>query len=124
MGQGKVDYQNLLRDQIHREKHIRWRTLRKIPDDGLTIQIFGYACHAIGPWFGYAKTNLREAPCSHCGQIDIFQHSEWTHVCPGYWDNQQLPCLADHACRGEPSMSAGLAVMWKSGDWTELPFRG
>lgn len=134
---GKIDYKNLWRDHQERTKRVRWRTLRlqpcvaaplyrealdsisRLPDGTLLVHIFGYNSHADGPWFGYTKAMLKDAPCCHCGQTNIFHQLTWTHICPGWYDGVRLPCQDDHACKGEPSMSAG-APMWRSEDWIEV----
>lgn len=124
MGAGKVDYDNLWKNAQYRAKHIRWRRLRCI-HNGAEIAMFGYPCHKDGPWFGYPSGSLVDANCAHCGQVGVFANggpyaapSEWAHVCPGHHNGKQLPCLEDHACRGEPSMAT--APMWRSADWIEI----
>ena len=122
MGAGKVDYKNLWKNMQERAKHIRWRKLVPRLDaaiDGAVIEMFGYACQSGGPWFGYPRNSLQDAPCSHCGQTGIFQHESWRHHCPGYLPGgKQCSLLEDHLCRGEPSMAA--APMWRAADYVEV----
>lgn len=116
MGAGKVDYENLWKNAQYRLRRIRWRLLRSA--NGVEVRMFGYACHAEGPWFGYPQGSLNDAVCAHCGQTGVFGGEDWYHICPGKHNGVTLPCLEDHSCRGEPSMSN--APMWKSSDWTEI----
>lgn len=125
MGAGKVDYKNLWKNMQDRAKHIRWRKLVPRLDmpvrsvEIATIEMFGYACAEGGPWFGYPRVSLIDAPCSHCGQTGIFQNESWRHHCSGRLPGGvQCPLLEDHLCRGEPSMAA--APMWKASDYVEV----
>lgn len=123
MGAGKVDYKNLHKNEVQRAKRIRWRVLRCL-SNGADIRMFGYSCNGSdGPWFGYPEGSLMDAPCVHCGQVGVFQgddESTWRHHCPGHYGGKTLPCLEDHLCRGEPSMSSGIVPMWRSDDFTEI----
>lgn len=125
MGAGKVDFKNLHKREVERSKRIRWRILRCFDNDAL-IRMFGYVCNGgQGPWFGYPEGSLQDAPCSHCGQVGVFDDKFGTedaprHFCPGHYDGKQLPCLEDHLCRGEPSMSYGGVPFWKTSDFEEI----
>lgn len=125
MGAGKVDYKNLHKNEEYRKKRIRWRTLR-CRDNGAEIEMFGYTCGPHGPWFGFPLNSLIDAPCVHCGQVGVFKgdnrkdETTWRHHCPGHYEGKQLPCLEDHLCRGEPSMSAGNCPMWRYSDFEEV----
>lgn len=124
MGAGKVDYENLWKNMQARKRHIRWRRLRLVtgasivPSENI-IEMFGYACHQNGPWFGYPKGSLQDAVCNHCGQTNIFQNESWRHHCPGHFPSGvQCPLLEDHLCRGEPSMAN--APMWSADHYEEV----
>lgn len=148
MGAGKVDYDNLWKNQQQRDKRIRWRTLRSQQTGGL-VAIYGYSVSTQpeGPWFGYTLADLESAPCVHCGQTGVFRPQSWVHECPGIYQGHRLPCSqgialvnAAHMCRGEPSMSyAGPAYdagdglsaratggpsLWRSEHWHELEVLG
>lgn len=112
MGAGKIDYSNLWRDMKNAQRKIGWRKL-VCRANGAVIMMYGYACHEQGPWFGYPKVDLKDVPCTHCGQTGIFQDEEnWRHHCPGGCD-----LIEDHLCRGEPNMYH--APMWRCADWYE-----
>jgi len=142
MGAGKVDFKNLWKDEVNRQKRIRWRTLKGY-HTGALVSIYGYLVQPGGPWFGYTLADLPGAPCVHCGQTGVFRPESWIHECPGFYDGHRLPCSdgiplgqTSHPCKGEPSMSYagpaydtsdGLSVrepggpcLWRSTDWFEV----
>ena len=122
-GVGQVDYDNLWQNAKNRSHPIRWRQLvSKAAPNSAPMIIFGYVCNnGKGPWFGYPKgESLRKVCCVHCGAIDIFHKEDWAHICPGVFQGVRLPCLEDHACRGQPSMSQGGCPMWLTKDWIEI----
>jgi len=126
MGAGKVDLKNLWKNAQNRSKPIRWRLL-KCKQNGAEIRMFGYACEIdrrdgkIPAWFGYPEGALVDAPCAHCGQVGMFATEEWTHQCPGHHAGKMLPCLGEHTCQGEPSMSWHGVPLWRGSELIEIP---
>lgn len=100
------------------EPAVRWRILEN--REGRRIRIYGYSAHAAtGPWFGYEREDLINAPCTHCGRSGVFGGKLESHWCPGNLGNDSagdsVPCPSNakgHDCKGEPSMSWHGAKQW------------
>lgn len=101
----------------------RWRTLKNV--DGQTRVIYGYKGGTAkeARWFGYTADELRRAPCTHCGRINVFDAIDpdfkYPHTCPGEYGGQTLPCKTEHACAGRPSMSWHGCPMYVGINWEE-----
>jgi len=101
----------------------RWRTLES--PDGQTRIIYGYkGGTATSPrWFGYTREELKQAPCTHCGRINVFDASDpdfaTPHICPADYGGQPLPCKERHPCTGRPSMSWHGCPMYVGVSWSE-----
>lgn len=131
---GQVNYDTV----GERPEFMRWRRLRHA-STGKSIEIYGYTVkQTLGPWVGYEKHRLDEAPCVHCGQTNVFQTmaegKQGFHLCPGHFAlpdsaGQLVPCghrgstndKGEHVCMGKPSMSYHGAGRWTVVDgWTEI----
>lgn len=110
---GKVDFASLgVAKPI-----LRWFTLEN--NIGERVRVFGYTAFLHdGPWFGYS--DLKLAPCSHCGRSGVFGGRLKSHWCPANWDGKALPCGKAHDCKGEPSMSFHGVKSWPVQDWREI----
>lgn len=113
---GTVDFHTL------GKKPVRWRRLQNIKDESNIVIIYGYCAFPpdIGPWFGWAEDMIQNAPCTHCGRINIFNREDWTHECPGMNGGFVLPCLEPHPCEGQPTMGGGLYKRYLFDEWREL----
>lgn len=98
---GKVDYTNL--GKVGK----RWYTLED--HHGKRERVYGYKSD--GRWFGYTRSTLANAPCSHCGRTGVFGRRLRSHWC--------ATCAKPHDCKGEPSMSWHGCGIWQN-DWREI----
>lgn len=135
---GAVDWEQLGKEPL---PHTRWRMLQSTTTLQ-TLEIFGYSIDDVkGPWVGYDRKHLHEAPCTHCGRR---QFSEWGvigptanrfHLCPGNLGADSMgnvvPCPYDglrndaneHVCDGIPSMSYHGVSRWTSlSGWKEIEY--
>ena len=124
MAETKPSADELLRQYQAGRRHIRWRKLRPISGNVVStreadlVHMYGYSVGPYGPWFGYPKGSLQDAPCSHCGQTGLYQNEQWRHHCPGIFEGVPCSLLEDHLCKGEPSMSN--APIWPAGYYEEV----
>lgn len=84
------------------KKSVFHRTLKNIS----TGELFEtYTYYNDKNWFGYLINEMKNVPCNHCGQINIFDKEKWTHECPAIWNDVELPCKLPHTCNNLPSFS-------------------
>ncbi len=124
---GTVNWDDLGKEPL---PAVRWRILRSAMTNEV-IDIFGYAIDdEKGPWVGYDRKHLHEAPCTHCGRR---QFAHWGkegpsanrfHLCPGNLGADSMgnvvPCpydglrndIGEHVCDGIPSMSFHGVCRW------------
>lgn len=112
------------------QKPVRWRILQNTKTREI-VRFFGYGIGTGGPWVGYPGLKIKEAPCTHCGQLAFglwgTQAEQATHECPGHLGKDSLgvtvPCGTGepHECTGLPSMSYHGVYRWTAlNNWEEV----